>query len=60
MVQNAKRKKGGKKVEGRKEKQEDFAGGLMVKNPSVNAGATGSIPHLGIRFYVLQVRFCML
>ena len=47
MVQNAKRKKGGKKVEGRKEKQEDFAGGLMVKNPPVNAGATGSIPHLG-------------
>ena len=47
MAQNAKRKKGGKKVEGRKEKEEDFPDGPMVKNPPVNAGDTGSIPGLG-------------
>ena len=47
MVQNAKRKKGGKKVEGRKEKEEDFPDGLMVKNPSANAGDMGSISDLG-------------
>ena len=48
MAQNAKRKKGGNKVEGRKEKEEeDFPDGPMVKNPPVNAGDTGSIPGLG-------------
>ena len=35
-------------MEGRKEKEEgDFADGLMVKNPPVNAGDTGSIPGPG-------------
>ena len=32
---------------------EDFPGGLVVKNPLVNAGDTGLIPGLG-RFHMIQ------
>ena len=31
-----------------KEENEDFFGGLMVKNPPANVGDTGSIPSLGM------------
>ena len=37
----------------KKEKEEDFPGGPVVKNPPANAGDTGSIPGLG-RFHMPQ------
>ena len=37
----------------KKQKQQDFPGGLVVKNLPANAGDTGSIPGLG-KYHMLQ------